>query len=127
MLTRAGEVAAAAGWRRVLVVTDPGLARLPLLARLQDRLHVAGIETNLFAGVAADPSIATVDAALAEAATPEAVVSLGGGSSIDTAKAIAACLAEGRGPASLAEAPPKHALPCRPRRARGPRPRTARS
>jgi alcohol dehydrogenase class IV len=105
-------VAAAAGWQRVLIVTDPGLARLPLLARLQGSLHAAGIETELFTGVAADPPIATVAAALAAAGTPEAVVSLGGGSSIDTAKAVAACLAEGRGPASLvAEPPPKRALP----------------
>ncbi len=111
LLVRAGEVVAAAGWRRVLIVSDPGLARLPLLARLQGSLHAAGIETELFTGVVADPPIATVEAALTEVGTPDAVVSFGGGSSIDTAKAIAACLAEGRGPASLVEAPPQHALP----------------
>jgi len=108
---QAGDFVAAAGWRRVLIVTDPGLARLPLLARLQASLDASDIETKLFADVASDPPIATVEAALAGAGTPEAVVSLGGGSSIDTAKAIAACLAEGRSPASLAEAPPQRALP----------------
>jgi alcohol dehydrogenase class IV len=111
VLSRAGDVASSAGWRRVLVVTDPGIASLPLLARLCDSLHAAGIEATIFAGVTADPPIAIVEAALAEAGTPDAVVSLGGGSSIDTAKALAACLAEGRGPASLVEAAPSRALP----------------
>lgn len=111
VIARAGDVAAAAGWRRVLIVTDPGLARLPLLARLRSSMHASGIETDLFASVTADPPISTVDAAIAEAGTPEAVVSLGGGSSIDTAKAVAACLAEGRGATSLIEAPPTRALP----------------
>jgi alcohol dehydrogenase class IV len=111
VLARAGEVAALAGWRRVLIVTDPGIAGLPLLARLQESLAASGVATDVFAEVAADPPVAMVQAALAKAGTPEAVVSLGGGSSIDTAKALAACLAEGRGPASLAEAPPARALP----------------
>lgn len=111
VLARAGDVAASAGWRRVLVVTDPTIAQMPLLARLQDSLRASGIEASLFAGVAADPPIAMVQAALAKAGAPDAVVSLGGGSSIDTAKALAACLAEGRGPASLAETPPTRALP----------------
>ncbi len=60
----------------MLIVTDPDLARLPHLARLQGSLQASGIETNLFAGVSADPPIAMVQAALAEAGAPEALVSL---------------------------------------------------
>jgi alcohol dehydrogenase class IV len=111
LVARAGEVARAAGWRRVLVVTDPGVARLPLLGVLRDSLAGAGVECTLFDRVESDPPIASVQSALAEAGGPDAVVSLGGGSSIDTAKAIAACLAEGRDAASLAETPPMRALP----------------
>ncbi|WP_439548869.1 iron-containing alcohol dehydrogenase family protein [Falsiroseomonas sp.] len=111
LLARAGEVARAAGWRRVLIVTDPGLARLPLLARLRGSLQAVDLNTDLFASVVADPPVATVEAALARFGTPEAVVSLGGGSSIDTAKALAACFAEDRSPTSLTEMPPKRALP----------------
>lgn len=110
-LARAGQVAGTAGWQRVLVVTDPGVARLPLLPELLQALAVAGIATTLFDSVQADPPIASVDAARALGGAPDAVVSLGGGSSIDTAKAIAACLAERRDAASLTESPPTRALP----------------
>ena len=111
VLSHAGEAATSAGWRRVLVVTDHGIAQSPLMTRLRASLAAAGIESTLFNGVTPDPPIGMVADALAGIGTADAVVSLGGGSSIDTAKALAACLAEGRGPASLVEVPPTRALP----------------
>ncbi len=120
LLELAGEVARGAGWRRVLVVTDPGVARLPLLSILLSSLADEGIEAALFDRVASDPPVAMVEEALAASRAPgarssgdvpDAVISLGGGSSIDTAKAIAACLAEGRPAASLVERAPARALP----------------
>jgi alcohol dehydrogenase class IV len=111
LLELAGEVAHGAGWRRVLVVTDPNVAQLPLLPVLLRAMAEEGVETTLFDRVASDPPIAMVEEARAKAGAPDAVVSLGGGSSIDTAKALAACLAEGRACATLVEALPRRALP----------------
>jgi alcohol dehydrogenase class IV len=111
LLEVAGEVARGAGWRRVLVVTDPGVAGLPMLSVLLRSMAEEGVETTLFDRVATDPPIAMVEEALAAAGAPDAVVSLGGGSSMDTAKALAACLAEGRAATTLAERPPGRALP----------------
>jgi alcohol dehydrogenase len=109
----AGRVAAAEGWRRVALVLDPGVATLPATSALRGALAAAGVTVALFDGVRSDPPVASVAAALAAMrdAAPDAVVSLGGGSAIDTAKALAACLAEGRGPDTLPDAPPAHALP----------------
>lgn len=109
----AGHVAADAGWRRVLLVLDPGVATLPVAHRLRGSLREAGVATLTFDGVQTDPPIASIAAALAplDGAVPDAVVSLGGGSAIDTAKAIAACLAEGRAPETLPDMPPRRALP----------------
>jgi alcohol dehydrogenase class IV len=109
----AGRIAAAEGWTRVLLVRDPGIAALPATAALGAALHAAGIGVRLFDGVQPDPPVASVAAALAalDGPPPDAVVSLGGGSAIDTAKALAACLAEGRGPDTLPDRPPARALP----------------
>jgi alcohol dehydrogenase len=108
-----GRVAAEEGWARVLLVLDSGVAALPVAARLRASLQDAGIAVLVFDGVEPDPPVASVAAALAAlgGTIPDAVVSLGGGSAIDTAKALAACLAEGRAPETLPGVPPRRALP----------------
>jgi alcohol dehydrogenase class IV len=111
LLGLAGEVARGAGWRRVLVVTDPGVARLPLLPILLRSLADEGVEARLFDRVASDPPVAMVQEAVAAAEAPDAVISLGGGSCMDTAKAVAACLAEDRAAATLPDRAPERALP----------------
>jgi hydroxyacid-oxoacid transhydrogenase len=77
--------------RRVLLVTDPGIAASGVAQRVADHLAERGLEVTTFAGVHVEPT----DASFAEAADfarsegPfEAVVAVGGGSSIDTAKAV---------------------------------------
>jgi aldehyde dehydrogenase (NAD+) len=83
----------AMGRRRVLVVTDAGVVGAGLLARLREVLgpRIAAV----FDGVTQDSGIAIVDAAadLGRACGADAVISLGGGSCIDTAKATAVALA----------------------------------
>lgn len=74
-----------------LVVTDQGLGRAGVAARLTRILEQAGKRFHVFDGVAADPPIEVVASAL-EAARQNgcnAVLALGGGSSLDTAKALA--------------------------------------
>ena len=75
----------------VLFVTDPGLRRLGLCDAALASLHEAGLAVAVFDAVEADPSRATlmaaVEAGLAAGAT--GVVGFGGGSSLDVAKLAA--------------------------------------
>lgn len=78
-----------AGQRRVLIVTDPGIAATPVLAAVRDAL--ATTATAVFAGVHANPTTDDIAAGAeaAQQAHAELVVALGGGSSMDAAKGIA--------------------------------------
>jgi alcohol dehydrogenase class IV len=71
------------------VVTDPFLLDQGPVAALADRLAAAGVEVAVFGEVEPDPTVANVQAALAALREHEAdgLVAIGGGSSIDTAKA----------------------------------------
>ncbi|BBH12553.1 iron-containing alcohol dehydrogenase [Chromobacterium haemolyticum] len=79
------------GMRRPLLVTDPGLARLPMLARLQALLSDAGLETALFSDMRPNPVGRDVDAGVAafRDGRHDGVVAVGGGSALDVGKAIA--------------------------------------
>jgi alcohol dehydrogenase class IV len=90
-LDELGEVVAALGGR-VLLVSEPGSGGLgPALVRARASLEKAGVAVAHFAGVVPNPTTQSVDAgaALAREFRAEVVVGLGGGSSMDTAKAIA--------------------------------------
>lgn len=92
---RIGELAAARGWRSVLLVTDPGLVGLGIAPRAAAALEAAGLRVSVFSGVEADPPERVVLAAAAAGAGADAVIGIGGGSSLDVAK-LAALLAAGR-------------------------------
>ncbi|CAM3771467.1 Long-chain-alcohol dehydrogenase 1 [Pseudomonas reidholzensis] len=79
------------GARRVLMVTDPGVAALPLFAELLLGFPVAQVQVSVFKEVTADPSQDCVLAAAAHArdAQAELIVGFGGGSSMDVAKLVA--------------------------------------
>jgi alcohol dehydrogenase len=87
-----GELARSLGGEleRVLVVSDPGVVAAGHTERGLDALHAAGFATRLFAGLAENPTTAHVDAGLAVAREfePQAIIGLGGGSSMDCAKGI---------------------------------------
>jgi alcohol dehydrogenase class IV len=79
------------GVRRVLVVTDPGVAATGHPQRIADHIEAAGIEARLFDRVHVEPTDASLVAAVefARDAGPwDAFVAVGGGSAIDTAKAV---------------------------------------
>jgi alcohol dehydrogenase len=90
----AGEVAAEHG-RRVLVITDPVIARTPGFATVLDSL--GALDVTVFSDAAVDVPRSAVDAALAqgEAARAEVIVAVGGGSVIDLAKVTALQLTHG--------------------------------
>lgn len=82
---------------RVLFVTDPGLRRLGLCDSAIAALEAAGHAVAVFDAVEADPSRATLMAAIAAGAEAEVsgVVGFGGGSSLDVAKLAALILGSG--------------------------------
>jgi len=85
-----GALAGELGARRALLVSDPGIVKVGHAERGLQSLRKAGIETQLFDGVAENPTTDNVDAgvALAKRYDPELIVGLGGGSSMDCAKGI---------------------------------------
>lgn len=82
---------------RTLVVTDPGLRRLGLCDPALGSLEQAGLVVTVFDAVEADPSLATVMAAVeaGRAAGVTGVIGFGGGSSLDVAKVVALLLGSG--------------------------------
>jgi alcohol dehydrogenase len=90
MLSELGPVAAGLGAKRVLVVSDRGIIGAGHTPRGVASLEAAGMTVALFDGVEENPTTEHVDAGLAVAREfrPDAIVGLGGGSSMDCAKGI---------------------------------------
>ena len=88
---RLGELLSGLGTRHAFIVTDPFLAKSGLLDESLASLAPAGVGLTLFDQVQPDPPEASVLAAAEEArrAGADAVVGLGGGSAMDTAKLVA--------------------------------------
>ncbi len=79
------------GAGRVLLVTDAGVAAAGHPARIADRLLAAGLEVTTYDGTRVEPTDASMAAAadFARDSGPfDVVLAVGGGSSIDTAKAV---------------------------------------
>jgi hydroxyacid-oxoacid transhydrogenase len=79
------------GVRRVLVVTDAGVAATGLPQRVAEQMAQFDIEARVFDGVHVEPTDESMQSAIdsaRESGPWDAFVAVGGGSSIDTAKAI---------------------------------------
>ncbi len=89
VVAEAGRHAREMGSRHVLVVTDPGLARGGHLRTVLTSLQEAGVEFSVFEDVVPNPTLDTVEhcLSLSQAFGVDGFVALGGGSSLDTAKA----------------------------------------
>ena len=92
-----GEKARAVGARRILLVTDQGVAKTGAPERLAGILTSEGMDVQIFAGVSANPDVQVIDRAVRQAKEEscDALVAIGGGSSIDVAKAVGLMLANG--------------------------------
>jgi alcohol dehydrogenase len=90
-LAELGELASSIeGATRFLVVSDPGVVAAGHTQRGLEALHAAGHATQLFSAFAENPNTDHVDAGVAVAKDfrPDAIIGLGGGSSMDCAKGI---------------------------------------
>src|SRR5258708_18128176 len=85
------------GAARPLIVTDRFMESSGLLAKVTDRLDAAGLAWRVFADTVPDPTTEVVDAGvqILKAGDYDALVALGGGSPIDTAKAMSVLAANG--------------------------------
>jgi hydroxyacid-oxoacid transhydrogenase len=78
------------GARRALVLTDPVVARLPPVATVLASLEAEGVQSVLYDRVRVEPTDESFQDAIAfgREADFDAVVAVGGGSTIDTAKVV---------------------------------------
>lgn len=85
------------GAHRPLIVTDRFMESSGLLARVTDRLDAAGVPWQVFADTVPDPTTDVVEAGVQvlRAGSYDCLVALGGGSPIDTAKAMSVLAANG--------------------------------
>ena len=79
------------GVRRVLVITDPGVAATGHPRRVADQMAAFGVEAVVYDGARVEPTDASMQAAVDHARETgpwDAFVAVGGGTAIDTAKAV---------------------------------------
>ena len=78
------------GFKKAFVATDPDLIKFGVAAKVTDLLDEAGIAYSVFSDIKANPTIENVQNGVAafNAAEADCIVAIGGGSSMDTAKAI---------------------------------------
>ncbi len=86
----AGPHQIAGGCKRPLIVTDKGLAALPLIAELKAELEAAGLAVAVYGGIFGNPTGAQVmnGAAAYKAHAADCVVGVGGGAALDVAKVV---------------------------------------
>jgi len=86
------------GMARPLLVTDPGLAELPMVPAALEHCRREGLGCALFADVQGNPVEANVTAGVAafRAGKHDGVIALGGGSALDVGKAVALMVGQTR-------------------------------
>ncbi len=83
------------GFKRLLFVTDKALLEKSVARMVTIEIEIAGCEYFIFDGVKANPTVSNVESALqvAKENNVDAIVAVGGGSVIDTAKAVSIIMA----------------------------------
>lgn len=86
------------GLARPLLVTDAGLAKLPMVADAVDSCRRAGLACEVFADVRPNPVGADVEAGVAayRAGGHDGIIAFGGGSGLDAGKAVALMVGQTR-------------------------------
>ena len=94
---RAGEIAEICkewGIIAPLVVTDPGIAALPMTEGIMTTIRDAGLTAGLFSDIKPNPTGGNVDAGIGayRDGGHDGIIALGGGSGLDAGKAVAVAL-----------------------------------
>ena len=78
------------GFKKALVCSDPDLIKFGVTKKVTDVLDNAGLAYEIFSEIKPNPSIENVQAGVAafKAAGADYLIAIGGGSSMDTAKAV---------------------------------------
>ncbi len=78
------------GFKKAFVCTDPDLIKFGVAAKVTDLLDQAGLAYEVYSDIKANPTIENVQNGVAafKSAQADYIVAIGGGSSMDTAKAI---------------------------------------
>jgi alcohol dehydrogenase class IV len=86
------------GMKRPLLVTDPGLAGLPMIAAAIEANNKAGLPTGLFRDIQPNPVEKNITDGVAafRAGGHDGVIAFGGGSALDSGKAIALMVGQNR-------------------------------
>src|SRR5689334_13327279 len=79
------------GFKKPLLVTDPGLAKLPMIQEALASLKAAGLQAGLFSDIKGNPIAKNVEDGLKVFRTGgyDGIIAFGGGSALDAAKTIA--------------------------------------
>lgn len=90
-ISEIAEACAAAGIKKPLLVTDKGLANLPITTQTRDLMDAAGLGRAMFAEVDPNPTEVNAEAGVAayRAGGHDGVIAFGGGSGLDLGKVIA--------------------------------------
>jgi alcohol dehydrogenase len=96
-MDRAGDWARKLQLRNILLVADPSLSEVGRTQRLLSNLHAAGCEVTVFSDVRENPTTDDIRRCVetAQNCNPDGIFALGGGSTIDTAKACNLILTQG--------------------------------
>lgn len=80
----------AGGFKKAFVASDPGLLEIGMTAKVTDLLKAAKIKFDVFSDIKPNPTIENVKAGVKafKAAKADCILAIGGGSAMDTAKAI---------------------------------------
>ncbi len=86
------------GMKRPLLVTDPGLRKLPMLASALASLRHAGLGDAVFSDIRANPVGKNVDDGVAfyKAGNCDGIIAFGGGSALDVGKTVALMVGQTR-------------------------------
>ena len=89
--TEAGNILNSLGCERPLIVTDKMMVQLGYVSRLQESLEGASIQSDIFDNTVPEPTVSSIQEGVDKVrdGNYDSIIAIGGGSPIDSAKAIA--------------------------------------